>query len=172
MTSLDSILKSRGISFLTKDHLVKAMVFPIVMYGCESLTINKVECQSMMLLNCGVGEDSWQSLGRKEIKPVNPKWNQPWIFPGRTVAEALLLGRPDVKGWLIGKNPDAGKDWRQEKGTTEDEMVGWYPWLNGHESKQTPGDDEGQGSLACCSPWGCKELDTTELDWTHTCFKI
>ena len=104
-------------------------------------------------------------LDRKEIKPVNPKENQPCIFTERTdaEAEASILWPPDVKSWLIRKDPDAGKDWRQEeKGTTEDEMVGRYHQLNGHEFEQTPGDGEGQESLACCSPWGCKELDTTE----------
>ena len=84
---------------------------------------------------------------RKEIKPVNPKGNQSCIFIGRTDAEAEtpILWPPDVKNWLIGKDPDAGKDWRQEKGTTEDEMVGWHHWLNGHEFKQTPGVGDGQG---------------------------
>ena len=102
-------------------------------------------------------------LGSKDIKSVNPKGNQPWIFTGRTDAKALILRLPDVKSRLIGKDPDAGKDWRQEeKGTTEDEMVGWHHWLNRHEFEQTPGDSEGQGSLACSSPWGCKQLNTTE----------
>ena len=118
-----------------------------------------------MLLTCGVGEDSWGSLGHKEIKAVNPKGNQPWIFIGRTVAEAEtpLFWPPDVKSRLIGKNPDAGKDWKQEKkGATEVEMVGWHHWLNGHEFEQAPRDSEGQGSLACCSPQSHKESDTTE----------
>ena len=104
-------------------------------------------------------------LDSKEIKPVNPKGNQPWIFIGRTDAktEAPVLWPPDVKSWLIGKDPDAGKDWRQEeKGMTEDEMVGWHHWLNGHEFEQALGDGEGEGSLECCSPWGCKELNTTQ----------
>ena len=93
-------------------------------------------------------------LDSKEIKPVNPKENQSWIFTGRTdaEAEAPILWPPDVKSWLTGKDPDAGKDWRQEKGMTEDEMVGWHHWLNGHEFEQTLEDSEGQGSLACCSP--------------------
>ena len=108
-------------------------------------------------------------LDCKEIKPVNPKGSQSWIFIGRTDAEteAPILWPPDMKNWLIGKDPDAGKDWRQkEKGTTEDEMVGWYHWLNGHEFEQAPGVSDGQGSLKCCSPWGHKESDTTEqLNW-------
>ena len=103
------------------------------------------------------------SLDCKKIKPVNAKGNQPWIFIGRTGAEAPKLWPPDVKRWLTGKDPDAGKDWGQEeKGATQDEMVGWYHGLNGCESGQTPGDSEGQGSLACCSSWGHKKLDMTE----------
>ena len=90
-------------------------------------------------------------LDSKESKPVNPKGNQPWIFIGRTDAEskALILWPPDAKSWLIGKYPDSGKDWRQKKGATEDEMVGWHQWLNGLMSmfEQTPGDREGQGKL-------------------------
>ena len=115
-------------------------------------------------------------LNCKEIKPVNPTGNEPWIFIGRTdaEAEALILWLPDVKNWLIGKDPDAGKDWRQEeKGTTEDEMVGWHHQLNGHESVQTLEDSEGQGSLACYSPWGCKESDMTErLNNNNTLYTI
>ena len=99
-----------------------------------------------MLLNCGVGEDSWESLDCKEIKPVHPKGNQPWIFIWRTdtEAEAPILWPPDAKSLLIGKDPDAGKDWGQEeKGATEDEMVSWHHWLNGHDFEQTPGDSGG-----------------------------
>ena len=105
------------------------------------------------------------SLDCKEIKPVHPKGNQSWIFTGKTDAEAEtpILWSPDAKNWLIGKDPDAGKDWGQdEKGTTEDEMVGWHHWLNGHEFEQAPGVGDGQGSLVCCSPWGRKESDTTK----------
>ena len=104
-------------------------------------------------------------MDSKEIKPVHPKGNQPWIFIGKTdtEAEAPILWPPDVKSWLIGKDPHAGKDWGQEeKGTTEDKMIGWHHRLNGHEFEQTLGDSEGQGSLTCCSLWGRKELDTTE----------
>ena len=112
-------------------------------------------------------ESTFESpLDRKKIKPVNLKGNQSWIFFGRTDAEAVtpILWPPDVKNWLIGKDPDAGKDWRQEeKGMTEDEMVGWHHWLDGHEFEQAPGVGEGQESLACCSPWCYKESDTTEL---------
>ena len=103
-----------------------------------------------MLSNCGDREDSESPLDCKEIKPVNPKRNQPWIFIGRTDAEAPIPWPPDVKHWLIRKDPDAGKDWGQEeKGMTEDEMVGWHHWFNGDEFEQILGDSEGQGSLAC-----------------------
>ena len=122
-----------------------------------------------MLLNCGVGENSWESLGL-EIKPVNPKGNQSWIFIWRIDAEAEspVLWPPDRKNGLIGKDPDPGKDWRQEqKGMTVDEMVGWYHRLDGHKFEQAPGVGDGQGSLACCSPWGRRELGMTErLYWT------
>ena len=96
------------------------------------------------------------------IKPVNPKGSQPWIFIGRTDAEAPILWSPDVNSRLTGKDPDAGKGWRQkEKGAAEDEMVRYHNQLKGHELEQTLGDGEGQGSLACCSPWGHKQSDTT-----------
>ena len=104
-------------------------------------------------------------LDSKEIKSVNPKGNKSWIFIGRTdaEAEAPIIWPPDAKSQLIGKDPDAGKDWRQEeKGKTEDEMVGWNHWLNEHEFEQTLGGGEGQGSLVYCSSWGLKESDTTE----------
>ena len=108
-------------------------------------------------------------LDYKEIKPVNPKGNQPKIFIGRTdaEAEAPILWPPDVKDWLIGKDPDTGKNWGQEeKGMTEDEMVGWHHWLYGHGLGWTPGVGDGQGGLVCCGSWGCEESDTTEqLNW-------
>ena len=102
-------------------------------------------------------------LDSKEIKPVNPKGNQPWIFTGRTnaEAEAPIFWPPDVKSQLIGKDPDAGKDWRQKKRAAEDEMVRKNHWLNEHEFEQILGDSEGQGSLSYYSPWGHKELDMT-----------
>ena len=110
-------------------------------------------------------------LDYKKIQPVHPKGNQSGIFIGRTdvEAETPILWPPDAKNWLIGKDLDPGKDWKQEeKGMTEDEMVGWHHWLNGHEFEQAPGIGDGQGSLACCSPWGHKESDTTErLNWTE-----
>ena len=149
-----------------KVQLVKAMVFPVVRYGCESWTLKKAErwrtdCFKYVLLD----KTLESPLDSKEIKPVNPKGNQCWMFIGRTgaEAEAPILWSPIEKSQFIGKDPDAGKDWGQEeKGVTEDEMVEWHQQLNAHEFEQTPGDSEGQRSLACCSPWGCKELDTTK----------
>ena len=109
-------------------------------------------------------------LDCKEIKPVNPKGNQSWILTGRTdvEAEVIILWPPEVKNWLVGKDPDVGKDWRwEEKGPTEDEMVGWHDQLDEHEFEQALGFRDGQGSLACCSAWGHKESDMTEwLNWT------
>ena len=117
-------------------------------------------------------------LDCKEIKPVHPKGNQPWIFIWRTdaEAEAPIICPPDAKSQFIRKDPDAGKDWRQEeKEITEDKMVGWHHWLNGHEFEQAPGDGNGQGSLVCCSPWDRKESDMTEWlnnnisNWSVNC---
>ena len=109
-------------------------------------------------------------LDCKEIQPVRPKGDQSWVFLGRTDVEtgSPMLWPPHVKSWLIWKDPDAGKDWGQEeKGMTEDEMVGWHQWLNGHGFGWIPGVGDGQGGLACCSSWGRKELDKTEwLNWT------
>ena len=166
MTNLDSILRSRDITLPTKVHIVEAMVFPVVIYGCESWTIKKAECWKIdaSKLWC------WRRLLRvpwtaRRSNQSILKVNQTSIFIGRTdaKAEAPILWPSDAKSWLIGKDPDVGKDWRQEeKGTTNDEMVGWHHRLNGHESEQTWGDGEGQGSLACCSPWGHNESDTTE----------
>ena len=111
-------------------------------------------------------------LDCKEIKPINPKGNQSWIFTGRTdvEAEASILWPPNAKNWLLGKDPDAGKDWRQEeKGMTEDETVGWHHQLDGHEFEQAPGFGERQESLVRCSPWDYKESDMTEwLNWTDS----
>ena len=163
MTNIDSILKSRDITLLTKVHLVKGMVFPVVMYGCESWTIKKAEHRKIdafelwrwrrLLRVLWTARKSNQSI-LKEISP-----------------EAPILWASNAKNWLIYKDPDAGKDWRQEeKGMTEDEMVGWHHRLSGHEFKQVLGIGQGQGSLACCSPWGHKESDTTEqLNWTELC---
>ena len=172
MINLHSILKSRDITLPTKVHIAKAMAFPVVMYGSENWTIKKVDHKQLMHSTCGAGEDSWEFSDSKEIKLVNLKGNQSWIFVGMNGAvgmnefagaEAPVLWPPDAKSWLIGKDPNVGKDLGQvEKGMTEDEMIGWYHQLNGHEFKQSPGDREGQGSLAWYSPWSHKELDMTE----------
>jgi len=139
------------------------MVFQLVMYGCESWTIKKAECWRIWCLQIVVLEKSPESsLDSTEIKPVNLKGDQPWILFGRTDAETPLFWSSDVNRWLIGKVPDADKDWEQkEKRASEDEMAGWHHWSSGHELGQTLGDGEGQGGLACCSPWGRKESDTT-----------
>ena len=139
-----------------------------VLKSLGSWSVNVVTKTYLMLLNCGVGEHSWESL---EIRPVHPKGDQSWVFIGRTdvEAETPILWPPYVKSWFIGKDPDAGKDWGQEeKGTTENEMVGWHHWLNGHGFGWTLGVGDGQGGLACCGSWGHKESDTTEqLNWTE-----
>ena len=168
MINLESILKSWEITLLTKVCIVKAMVFPVDMYGCESWTIKKSElwridafelwCWRRLLRVPWTARRSNQSI-LKEISPGS----------GRTdiEAETPILWPPDVKNWLIWKDPDVGKNWRQEEKGTEDEMVGWHHWLNEHEFEWTPGVGNGQGGLACCCPWGRKESDTTEwLNWT------
>ena len=161
MTNLDSILKSRDITLQTKVHLVKAMVFPLVTDWCESWTIKKAEHGRVDALELWCWRRLFQSpLDSKEIKPVNPEGNQSWIFIGRADAEASILWTPETKNWLIA---NAGKDWRQEeKGMTEDEMVGWHHQLDGHEFEQAPGVGDRQARLAYCSPWGHKESDSTE----------
>ena len=129
MTNLDSILKSINITLLTKVRLVKAMVFPVVMYGCESWTMKKTEYQKTDAFELWCWRRLLRVLYCKEIQPVHPKGNQSWIFIGRPDAEAEIpiLWPPHAKNWLIGKDPDAGENWRrEEKGTTEDKMVGWH----------------------------------------------
>ena len=126
-----------------------------VMYGCKSWTIMKVEL--WRIAKCSVEEDSSESLGLQEVKPVNPKRNQPWILIGRTDAEAPILWPPDAKSQLIGKNPNAERDWRQEKGTTENETVRWHHQLYGHEFEQASEVGDRLGSLMCSSPWGRKK---------------
>ena len=138
MTNLDSILKSRDITLPTRVILVKAMVFPVIMYGCESWTLKKAECWGVDAFElCVVLETTLESpLDCKENQPVNPEGNQSWIFIGRTEAEAEspILWPPDEKNWLIWKDPDSVQDWRrEEKGTTEDEMIRCHQWLNGDE---------------------------------------
>ena len=140
MTNLDCILKSRDITLPTKIRVVKAMIFPVVMCGCESWTIKKVE--------------HWK-IDAFEL----------WCWR----VETPILWPSDLKSWLTWKDPDAGKDWGQEeKGTTEDEMVGWHHRLDGHGFGWTLGVGDGQRGLACCSSWGCKGSDTTEwLNWAE-----
>ena len=140
------------------------MVFPVVMYGCESWTIFKKPknwCAWSVVL-----EKTFESpFDCKESQPVYPKGNQSWIFIERTDAdtEATILWPRDANSWLIRKDPDAEKDWRQEeKGMIEDEVVGWHHWLNGHEFEQSPGDGNRQGSLDCWGPWDFKELN---MNW-------
>ena len=122
-----------------------------------------------MLLNCGIREDSWESLGRQGDQTSNRQGNKSWIFIGRTdvEAETPILWPPDAKNWLIRKDPDAGKDWRQEENwTTEDEMVDWHHWLNGHEFEQASEVGDRQGSLVYCSPWYHKSW-IRRSDWTQ-----
>ena len=170
MTNLDRVLESRDITLLTKVHIVKAVVFPVVMYGCETWTIQKAECWRIDAFELWC----WRRLLRARIsnqsilKEINPEY---------TLERLTLKLKLQYFGYLMQradsftKDPDAGKDWRQEKVMTEDKMVGWYHWLNGHEFEQAPGDGEGQGSLACCSPWGRKVSDMTERLNTTTFYK-
>ena len=156
----------------TKVHLVKAMVFPVVMYGCESWSVKKAERRRIDVWTVVLEKTLASPLDCKEIQPVHSKGDQSWVFIGRTDAEAEtpILWPPHVKSWLIGKDSDAGRDWQEEKekGTTENEMAGWHHWLNGRESEWTPEVGDGQGGLACCDSWGCKESDMTEwLNWTE-----
>ena len=165
-----SILKSRDITLPTKVHLVKAMVFPVVWmweldYKESWVPMNW--CSWTVVL-----EKTLESpLDCKEIQPVHPKRDQSWVFIGGTdvEAETPILWPPDEKSWLIWKDPDAGRDWGQEeKGTAEDEMVGWHHRLNGNEFGWTPGVGDGQGGLGCYSSWGQKDSNTTEwLNWTE-----
>ena len=155
MTNLDSILKSRDSTLPTEVRLVKAMVFPVVRYGCENWTVKKAEhlrCFWTVVLEKTLGSP----LDCKEIQPVHSKGYKPSVFFGRndTEAETPVLWRPHAKSWLIGKDSDAGRDWLEEKGTTEDEMARWHHRLDGCEFEWTLGVDDGQGGLACCDSWG------------------
>ena len=171
MTNLDSILKSRDITLPTKVRLVRGMIFPVVMYGCESWTIKKAERWWIDAFELWCWRRLESPLDCKEIQPVYPKGDQSWVFIGRTdaKAETPILWPPDAKSLLNGKDPDAGKDWGQEeKGMTEDKIVGWHHQLNGHEFGWTPGVGDRQGGLACWGSWGLKESDMTEwLNWTE-----
>ena len=161
MTKLDSILKSRDITLLTKVCIVKAMVLPVVTNGCESRTIKMAECRTIDAFQyLDIEEDlsvPWTARRSNQsvLKEINPEYSLEELM-----LKLKLQYFGDVKNWLIGKDPDAGKDRRQEeKGTTEAEMVGWHHQLNGQEFQQAPRDGDGQGSLSCCSPWGWKESD-------------
>ena len=175
MSKLDNVLKSRDITLPTKVHLHyfadKGLSTQNYGFSSSHVWVWKLDYKESWALKnwrfwTVVLKKTIESpLDSKEIQPVHPKGNQSWIFIGRTNAEAEtpMLRPPDAKNWLIWKDPDAGKDWRrEEKGTSEDEMVGWHHWLDGHELEWTLGIGDGQGGLACCSPWGCKALDTTE----------
>ena len=169
INNLDSILKSRDITLPTRVHLVKVMVFPVVMYGYESWTIKKAErwiidafemwCWRRLLRVPWTARRSNQSI----LKEINPEYSlQGLMLKLKFQYFVHLMGRSNSL-----EKPDAGKDWRQEeKGTTEDEMAGWHQWL-GHGFGWAPGVGDGWGGLACCDSWGCKQLDTTEwLNWT------
>ena len=135
MTNLDSILKSRDITLPKMAHPLKALVFPVVMYGCESWTIKKAECQRIDAFQLWCWRTLESPLECKKIQPVHPKADHSWVFTGRTdvEAETPILWPPDLKSWLIWKDPDAGKDWvQEEKGMIEDEIFGWHHRLNGH----------------------------------------
>ena len=158
--------------FANKGLSNQSYDFPVVMHECE-LDYKESWALKNWCFWTVVLENTLESpLDCKEIQPVHPEGDQSWVFIGRTdvEAETPILWPPHMKSWLIGKNPDAGKDWGQEeKGTTEDEVVGWHHRLNGHGFGWTLGVGDGQGGLACCGPWGRKESDTTErLNWTDS----
>ena len=177
MTNLDSILKKRH-HFAYKGPYSQSYGFSRSHIQMWELDHKEGWAPKNWCFQTVVIQKTLESpLDCKDIKPVNTKENQPWIFIGKidSEAEAPILWPPDENSWLTGKDLDAGKDWGQEeKGVTEDEMTGWHNGLNGHESEQTLGDSEGQGSLACCSPWSHKESDMTEWlnDNHHLCMYV
>ena len=173
MTNLDSIFKSRDITLPKMVHLIKAMVFPVVMYGCESWTVKKAErrridafelwCWRRLLGVPWTARRSNQSI----LKEISPGIS----LEGTMLKLKLQYFGHLMQSWLLGKDPDAGRDWGQEeKGMTEDEMAGWHHWLDGRESQWTPGVGDGQGGLVCCSLWVAKSRtqlsNWTELNWT------
>ena len=175
MTNLDSIVKSKHVILATKVHLVKAMFFSVVMYGCESWTVKKAEHWVIDVFELWC----WRRLLRVPWTARRSNQSIRKISPGCSLEGLMLKLKLQYFGHLMwrtnsGKDPDSGKDRRhEEKEMTENEMVGWHPQLDGYEFKQAPGFGDGQGSLACCSPWGCKESDMTErLSWTkwRMCF--
>ena len=169
MTNLDSILKSRDITLSTKVHLVKAMGFPVVMYGCESWTVKKAECQRIDAFELWY----WRRLLR--VLWTARRSNQSIlkeISPGCSLEGLMLKLKHQYFGHLMRRADSFGKTLMVGKTEgrrgRQDEMVGWHHWLNGHESGSTPGVGDGEGGLACCHPWGRKELDRTEqLKWTE-----
>ena len=168
MSNLDSILKSTDITLLIKVHMVKAMLFFSSHVWMWELDYKEGWALKNWCFWFVVLEKTLENpLDCRNIKPVHPKGDQSWIFIGRTDAEAetTILWPPDAKNWLIRKDPDAGKDWRQGEGMTDNEMVGWHQQLDGHEFEQAPGVGDGQGGLVCCSPWCYKESDTAQLNW-------
>ena len=172
MTNLDSILKSRDITLLTKFHLVKAYGFSSGHVWMWELDYKESWAQKNWYFWTVVLEKTLESpLDCKEIQLSHPKGDQSWVFIGRTDVEAKppILWPPDAKSWLIEKDPDTGKDWGQEEmGMTEDKMVGWHHQLDGHGFGWTLGVGDGQGGLACCGSWGHKESDTSEwLNWAE-----
>ena len=170
MTNLDSIFKSRDIT-LSTGSVSHGYGFSNGHVWMWKLDYKESWAPKNWCFWSVVLEKTLESpLDCKEIQPVHPKGDKSCVFIGRTdvEAETVILWPPDVKSWLIWKDPGAGRDWGQEeKGTTEDEMVGWYHRLNGHEFGWPLGVGYGQGGLACCGSWGCKESDTTELNYVN-----
>ena len=165
-TNIESILKSRDISLPKKGHLVKAMFFPVVIYGCESWTIKKAECQRIDAVELWCWRRClrvpWTARRSNQLilKEINPEYSlEAWCWNSNTLAAWW----EELPHW---KRPWCWERLKAGDRTTEIKMVGWHHWLNGHESEQALGVSDGQGSLACCSPWGLKELDMTEwLNW-------
>ena len=168
LTNIDSILKSRDITLSTKVCLVKADFSNSHEWMWDLDYKESWDPKNWCFWTVVLEKTLESPLDCKEIQPVHPKGNQSWVFIGQTdvKAETPILWPPVVKSWFIRKYPKSGKDWGQEKGTTEDDMVGWYHWLNGHGFGWTPRVGDGQGGLVCCCSWGLKESDTTDwLNW-------
>ena len=167
MTNLDNILKRRDITLLTQVCIVKAMGFPVIISGYESCT------KELIFSNCGAGEDPWESLGMQGFWTSQSYRNQSWIVFGRTdaQAEAPILWPSDAKNWLIRKGPDGGKDWRQEKGMTEDEVVARHHWSNGHEFEWALGIGDGQRGLHAVVH-GVANSQTHLSDWVELFFQL
>ena len=170
MTNLDSILKSRDITLSTKVHIVKAMVFPVVVYGCESWTVKKPEHQSWCFWTVVLEKTLESPLDCKEIQPVHPKGDQSWEFIGRTDVEVEMSSDTLVTWWEVLTHLKRPWFWERLR-AGEGDGRGWGGWMasptHGHGSGWTPGVGDGQGGLACCGSWSHKESDTTEqLNWT------